>query len=652
VDSTGTRGSKSLRTEERYPTYLIVLDEASWLCQIECAYVPTNGDNQTDSGAESSNKKSQTAELGSERGSSGGKRPLKVRESVQRRNGFELLRKALWERGSQLRDSNHRLPDECIKFVVVVADTTSRVGNFAPTVEKFHPHIRRSLAAANLFPVVYLPLSFDALAPSSKQNVKESFRTLSALRFYGRPLWVRLEVNPVDKLISSLELEYSKHLALLGCRVVLRILRSSFASELVAKSTAVCTFVNFERDALECEFLSEPVVSEASAAHCDSLSLSLWATLREALLQHHIETGHLGELVAQKVLLDVYDQCVSDMLRTSQPSCVRFLYIMQRNSEETIPSVALVDLLKWFYTEENSDLYQQVVDDLNAMGQQGAHVFFNHFVQLKEEISLDVIEQAMRRCCALVLGEGATGADLCLPAFNPNTNKLSLVVWIQVKNRNPKQMGDTHKQAAWWSHLHPQKIMPPSGPQVPSLSILFSVSPSNTKTIEPPGMSMGESLDMRVAFDEATVSAWRQQYHGRKRRVDFWTWVRNGNGGSLQRQRKAWSQRMSELETKRDSPFTAEELEVEAVKCEKVVTATVSYTCMMMPDILERNPSLYDEHEIQTIKSILQADHQQLPAFDGKQRMSAVSHQIEFMIDRLKRNKSIIASEIAGMQKK
>jgi len=446
----------------------------------------------------------------------------------------------------------------------------------------------------------------------------------------------------IRKLIGSLDTDHSRHLALLGCRVVLRFLRSSLASELVAKSTAVCTFVNFERDALECEFLSEPVVAEASAVHCDKSYLSLWNALREALAQHHIDPGHLGELVAQKVILDAYDKCVLELLRSRVGGSTgpwRFRYIQNQTSDQTIPSVALVDLLKWFYpVDDQSELYKQVKDDLNSMGQGNAQVFFNHFVQIKEEISLEVMKQALRRGCALVLAEGATGADLCLPAFLPDSDEVSLVVWIQVKNRNSKQMNDSSKQAVWWKHMHPHEIMPSfvESLPVPSLSILFSMSPDHTESILPPERSEKKEHTVSLAFDEDTIQKWRTAYNLKKetRQIkNFWKWVRKGNTPTLKKRAMKWGEQMSALEESH-GPLSDEQLHAEAVKKVNLTTAAVSYSSVLMSDMLQPASSLFTVEEIRTIKKILQTGHREFSAFDKEQRMLVVNDHIQSMIQQ------------------
>ena len=481
---------------------LLILDEASTLCRIVCQYLVTN--------------------------ESGKREP--------NRNAFELFRKALSIHCKNNRDLN---------FVVIVADTTSHVGNFAPTLQKMSRHARTGPDSSNLFPVVNLPMYFDALVskdtnPSKSNSLsngelspEHSFLRSSLLRRFGRPLWNL--TNVVDELFVGMKLceklptKEHQNLALLGCRVSMQVVQSSLASDLVANSTAVCTFVNKERDVIECQYLSEPLVSEVSAIH--SSSHSLWPAFREVVFRRHIDAGRLGELVAQKVLLDVYDQCVRDILRDARSTLPsRLSYIYHRSPESKIPSIALLALFKHLVGPSE---YEYVKKSLQTVGQSGAHVFFNHFVTLQTTITFDLARQAMGRCCALMLRENTTGADLCIPAFDPTTEKLSLMVWVQVKNRIPSKMCDQSRQTRWWNKLQPHDIMgdtmikmEESDCALPSLSVMFSVNPNHATPMSPDQakINIPSRWTMAPLFTSEELQNKKKKYHSSKRRVlDWWT---------------------------------------------------------------------------------------------------------------------------------
>jgi len=178
-------------------TMLLILDEASVLCRILCHY-----------------------------------------NAPHNRNAFELFQKVLNIIGKEDGD----------KIVVVVADTTSHVGNFAPTPQMLTTHARSGDSSSNLFPVVNLPMYFDALAESPNDTAlspppqgwgKYLFRRKSFLRRFGRPLWNGAADELISKKLFHLLPEDQQEVALLGCRVSMDIVQSSLASDLVARSTAV-----------------------------------------------------------------------------------------------------------------------------------------------------------------------------------------------------------------------------------------------------------------------------------------------------------------------------------------------------------------------------------------------------------------------------
>lgn len=272
-ESVGTKHYKNsagrIDTEQMdNETYLVILDEVSVLCDIPCFYTPDV----------------RTENVGP--------------EDKRQRNAFELFRKALNRKCKEDLEPH---------LVVVVADTTSRVENFAPTLDKYHRRLPGD--SPNLFPVVNLPMYFDALVETPSDS--GPFLSLQVQIRFGRPLWFHRPHLVAAKLLSEKFSQHRKHLALLGCRVPIRIRQSSLASDLIASSTAVCTSINSERDVIECEYLSEPHVSEFSVMYCIQKRISLWPAFRDAVLHRQIDTGTLGKLMAQKVLLDVFDLCTT-----------------------------------------------------------------------------------------------------------------------------------------------------------------------------------------------------------------------------------------------------------------------------------------------------------------------------------------------------
>jgi len=156
--------------------------------------------------------------------------------------------------------------------VVIVADTTSRIANFVPSERDLqaYDHAREQFGW-NLFPVVHLPMYFDALAPG-REGWVGSFRLQSVQRCYGRPLWDRFQASyslVERKLLLNLvapklenppgqqKTKQSQNLALFGCRIAVQFVQTSLVSELVAHSTAVCQYVSFDRNVITCKYMSE-----------------------------------------------------------------------------------------------------------------------------------------------------------------------------------------------------------------------------------------------------------------------------------------------------------------------------------------------------------------------------------------------------------
>jgi len=251
------------------------------------------------------------------------------------------------------------------------------------------------------------------------------------------------------------------------------------------------------------------------------------------LLRHQLDAGHLGEMIAQKVLLDAMDKCVQSVAEKR----MNWFLSGRADTQETdgITPIPLNHFLKQLYKGE-STAYNHVTEALKSIKQDNACVFFNHFVQLREDITIKHIRQSMQRCCALVLNEGAKGADLCVPAFDPNTQQLSLIIWIQVKNRNRNSMANSTKQEGWWKKLQPKNIfsrvnaMSEEDRQIPSLCILFSMNPEHTKPINPPPTSQASFVEKALCTEEK-LDKWKTEFFKKNHEVTFWQWVLSGKAG-------------------------------------------------------------------------------------------------------------------------
>jgi len=257
------------------------------------------------------------------------------------------------------------------------------------------------------------------------------------------------------------------------------------------------------------------------------------------------------------------------------------------------------------------------------------HVFFNHFIQLEEKITPDLVRQAMRRCCALVLAPGATGADLCLPAFHPETEELSLLVWIQVKNRNAAHMTPSRRDT-WWKHLARNEIMPPSPSRadeanrmIPSLSILFSMNPDYKSNIQVPSAQTDVPLVVLAKQSKKSLDALKTEHKADSTtQKDFWQWLLKEKASSscsqsTKRMRRLCSQPQDMpgfVVPSNDKGY--EELYLQGFS---VPSGPISFACIQMPYVL--TSSSYTLTEIACIRQILQASElQQSTVFDPQEQ--------------------------------
>merc|ERR1712137_1290302 len=303
----------------------------------------------------------------------GGERPspaskpsaMPIEEPDTTRNAFHLLRKALRARYVRLNADKNPVD------VVVLADTVSRVANFIPVLEDI-PHslrIPHQHASIALFPAVTHFPSVNVFPQS------DNFLTFSNLCKIGRPLWYSallsgmllnslnddpgasekmtalkkdLEEQELTWHASVLDSSASKSLrkdwlkrylvaaeqviqraitklyregiweeAFLGSRLCVQGFRRHTTTELIAHSLAYCTYVSENRETICCDFVPEPVVSEAAfirscMTRTESPSTIALRCLQYAIRNQTVEVGRLGELLSQIVLLGAYDACVQD----------------------------------------------------------------------------------------------------------------------------------------------------------------------------------------------------------------------------------------------------------------------------------------------------------------------------------------------------
>ena len=211
--------------------------------------------------------------------------------------------------------------------------------------------------------------------------------------------------------------EETKILLSFGIRLSLELLSTETIETLIAHSLAYCTFVSQDRCTIKCNFLSEPVVAEVAKEFLKDKAAS-FGVLKHYFLTNHLNIGDIGETVSQIIFLRIYDYLATNVCKTS-------------NFKESgkVP-VNLKDFLQYFWPSIALKDFPTFANDYC--------LFFNHFIELEEQITFEILTKALRRCCALKLMKNCKGADLAIPLFNSTEGfgtKVSGILWIQIKTK-------------------------------------------------------------------------------------------------------------------------------------------------------------------------------------------------------------------------
>ena len=200
-----------------------------------------------------------------------------------------------------------------------------------------------------------------------------------------------------------------------GVRLSLELLSTKTIESLIAHSLAYCSFVSQDRRTIKCTFLSEPVVAEVAKDFFKKKGSDLqpFQTLKQHFLTNHLNIGDIGETVTQIICLKAFDSLVDNQK----------IYF---NNFANNP-VFLKDFLLYFWPEAAFDNFPQQYC-----------LFFNHFIELEEQITLAILTKGLRRCCAFKLKKNCKGADLAIPLFDIAEGfgaKVSGILWIQIKTK-------------------------------------------------------------------------------------------------------------------------------------------------------------------------------------------------------------------------
>lgn len=221
------------------------------------------------------------------------------------------------------------------------------------------------------------------------------------------------------KLHSDLS-EKNKLIASYAVRLSFEFISNQIIEKLIARSLAYCTYVSQDRSYIKCNFLSEPIVAEIAKNHLQKNISSSLQVLKEYFIRNHINIGDVGETIAQIICLDAYDKCLPHSVYTT------FTYFPDLKNYY----VTLQQFLSLLLPEYIIDEFPNYAEDYC--------LFFNHFIELEEELNFTILSKALRRCCALKLHKNCKGADLAFPIFDKTQGfgtEVVAVLWIQVKSK-------------------------------------------------------------------------------------------------------------------------------------------------------------------------------------------------------------------------
>jgi hypothetical protein len=243
--------------------------------------------------------------------------------SIERLSMFRVLRRSIL-----------KLPLS-IQGLVIFSDTSSRLHAFLPPMT-LDPSYRSD--SGSDYDV--LPPYFQL--PNSESLQNQDFTTLGTY-CYGRPLWKAFISSGIEQkcrvktiqsqillfaaeklvrfkspfenyhhLIEANKLKPTVTVALLGVRLGLHVCPfSQLAREIVSGNLATVLAVDSERFAILVDYISEPVLADASSLLLTLNSFNLWreslSSLRALIGSGLVSAGEVGELVARIALLLLRD---------------------------------------------------------------------------------------------------------------------------------------------------------------------------------------------------------------------------------------------------------------------------------------------------------------------------------------------------------
>ena len=315
-----------------------------------------------------------------------------------------------------------------IRFMIVFVDTSSRIQNFSPSMDRDPSYRKTEFQGEHLNRILFRPHilshTFDihfnrVLGPNSTdlRALCDSTEWLNA----GRPTMKAYSPNLDDTLAIKLQSGQSAptlavdKLAIVLARVGAQVYPGNhYATEMVAGNMATLLDVDNTRESCITTFLSEPALARAAGGIWGDgmLEDNLIPALHEAVISGAFNKGRDGEIVAQIIILMAFDK-VCENLNKDLGEVVPLRLVITELLPDDLDEVTVNDVL----------------DRCIPANLKDAEIACVQFVNLCGPLQHDEILQLAERHTGGVLSAGQPGLDLFLPILH---SELAAFV-IQVK---------------------------------------------------------------------------------------------------------------------------------------------------------------------------------------------------------------------------
>ncbi|OAV85820.1 hypothetical protein PTTG_06706, partial [Puccinia triticina 1-1 BBBD Race 1] len=381
-------------------------------------------------------------------------------------------------------------------FFSVFTDTTSRVANFNPALDR-DPSTRFHGAGVDLFAPIYKISALDAFVPKEKPSSWKDLLSPERLFSYGCPFYglyfkgamikTPKEAVQTTAMIAEAKLLFKTRsaspealsspqcFAILGSIIQTRVsLHAPINSELVASHAAHCMFIDPKREMIVSDYPPQFVYASAAnrvLASDDERWIECINTLASAVSKGLVALGDAGEMATRLILIRA--------MQKTKP-------IPHKNTD-SIPngySVRLIDFLQALSGRNPSDMEFDCInpDDRNTLLKNG-RIFFNHFTRISYTPSATDFLELLYRGVAVECRSQQPGLDelftiyLAPPSASQSSNlKLSNITFcgVQTQNRQgPVRMDKSHHWSKSFAGIE--------GINNPYLILLFSLRATSGK---------------------------------------------------------------------------------------------------------------------------------------------------------------------------